>query len=93
MQLYISPVKCQSTMRTHDRLSLLSNLWEWEWGWCKGARIRGKGVETGDFETEVAGGGGVGNAATEGDGGGAANASVLEHLETCRMYWSLRITV
>ncbi len=61
-----------------------------------GAKVPGseeRGVETGDFETEVAGGGGVGNAATEGDGGGAANASVLEHLETCRMYWSLRITV
>lgn len=61
-----------------------------------GAKVPGseeRGVETGAFETEVAGGGGVGNAATEGDGGGAANASVLEHLETCRMYWSLRITV
>lgn len=50
-----------------------------------------RGVETGGFETEVAGGGGVGNAATE--GGGAANSFVFEHWETCLVYWSLRITV
>lgn len=61
-----------------------------------GAKVPGseeRGVETGGFETEVAGGGGVGNAATEGGGGGAANSSVLEHWQTCLMYWSLRITV
>lgn len=53
-----------------------------------------RGVESGGFETEVAGGGGgVGNAATEGDGGGVANSSVFKHWETCLMYWSLRITV
>lgn len=59
-----------------------------------GAKVPGseeRGVETGGFETEVAGGGGVRNAATE--RGGAANSSVLEHWQTCLMYWSLRITV
>lgn len=64
----------------HHSLSL--PLYLWWWGWCKGGRIRGKGIETGDLVTKIAGGEGVGHAATEGlgDGVGAASASVLEHL-------------
>lgn len=52
-------------------------------------------VETGALVTKVAGGQGVGHAATERDGDrvGAAGTSVLEHLETWLMYCSLRITV
>jgi len=51
------------------------------WEWYKGARIRGKGVETGALITTVAGGQSVGHAATEraGDRVRAASTSVLEH--------------